>query len=134
MRHATDTDLTMKSPTAIRITAIVFGLAAALMLILNLLTDRDSLWAIWPIWAFSMIAAAAIVSLRMRHVPLGVWLGGGGVLTLGLLIIDITDNSDWWAYWPAGAWLILGALFTALSVDLLAGIPTSAPHQTDEMP
>ncbi len=123
----------MDSRTAIRITAIVFGLASAFMLVLNLLTDRDSLWAIWPIWAFSMIAGAIAGWLRMRH-PVGIWLGGGGFLILGLIVIDITDGNSWWAFWPAGAWIVLSALLTALSVDLLAGIPTSSPRQPDETP
>ncbi len=119
--------------TAIRITAIVFAIASVIMLALNLVTDRSELWAIWPIWGFAMIAGAVVVSFRLRRVPLGVWLGGGSVLVTGLVVIDIFDGNDWWAFWPAGAWLVLGAIFTALSVDLLATIPTHAPRQTDEL-
>ncbi|MDQ3656404.1 MAG: hypothetical protein M3457_15180 [Chloroflexota bacterium] len=118
--------------TAIRITFIVLGLASALMLFLNLATDRGEFWAIWPIWAFTMIAASVIVAVRLRHIPLGVWLGGGGILVLGLIVIDITDGNDWWAFWPAGVWIVLGALFTALSIDLLAGIPTNPQRHPDE--
>ncbi len=119
-------------PTAIRIVSIVFGLLCAVMIGLNLLTDRDEFWAIWPIWAFAMIAGAVIVSLKMRHVPLGTWLGGGFCLVLGLVVIDITDGNDWWAFWPAGAWIIISALFTAPTVDLLAGIPTSPQRHPEE--
>lgn len=122
----------MQSPTTIRIAAIVFGLASGLMVFLNLATDRSEFWAIWPIWGFSMIAASMIVAIRLRHIPLGVWRGGGGVLVLGLLVIDITDGNNWWAFWPAGAWLVLGALFTALTVDLLAGIPTNPQRHPDD--
>ncbi|MBA2470541.1 MAG: hypothetical protein H0V37_14140 [Chloroflexia bacterium] len=116
-------------PTAIRIVSIVFGLLSVVVIGLNLLTDRDEFWAIWPIWAFAMIAGAVIVSLKMRHVPLGIWLGGGFFLVLGLVVIDLTDGNGWWAFWPAGAWIILSALFTALTVDLLAGIPTTNPQR-----
>lgn len=122
----------MQSPTAIRITAIVFGLISALLLFLNLATNRSELWAIWPIWGFAMIAGAVTVVLRLRQFPLGVWLGGGAPLVFGLIVIDLTDNTNWWAFWPAGVWLILSALFTALSFDLLAGIPTSPQRHPDE--
>jgi len=122
----------MHSSTTIRIIAIVLGLVSALLLFLNLVTDRSEFWAVWPIWAFSIIAAAVIVGLRSRRVLLGFWLGGGGILVLGLVVIDITDGNGWWAFWPAGAWLVIGALFTALTIDLLAGIPTSAPRQPDD--
>jgi len=118
--------------TAIRIIFIVLGLASALMLFLNLATDRSEFWAIWPIWAFTMIAASVIVVVRLRHIPLGIWLGGGGILVFGLIVIDITDGNAWWAFWPAGVWIILGALFTALSVDLLAGIPTNPQRHLDD--
>ncbi|MBA3275291.1 MAG: hypothetical protein H0T72_05815 [Chloroflexia bacterium] len=118
--------------TAIRIVSIVFGLMSLVVIGLNLLTDRAEFWAIWPIWAFAMIAGAVIVSLKMRHVPLGIWLGGGFCLVIGLVVIDLTDGNGWWAFWPAGAWIILSALFTALAVDLLAGIPTQSPRQPDE--
>ncbi len=118
-------------PTAIRITFIILGLASALMILLNLATDRSEFWAIRPIWAFTMIGGAIIVALRMRH-PVGLWLGGGAPLVLGLIVIDIFDGNAWWAFWPAGVWLILGALFTALSIDLLATIPTSSPRQPED--
>jgi hypothetical protein len=124
----------MHAPTAIRITAIVLGLASIILILLNLATDRSQFWAVWPIWALAMIAGAVIMSIRLRHIPLGLWLGGGGVIVLGLVGIDIADGNGWWAFWPAGAWLVLGALFTALTVDLLAGIPTSAPRQPDDAP
>jgi len=124
----------MQSPTTVRIAAMVLGVASALMLFINLATDRSEFWAIWPIWAFTIIAASVIVATRLRHMLLGVWLGGGGILILGLIVIDITDGNSWWAFWPAGAWIVLSALFTALSVDLLAGIPTSSPRQPDETP
>lgn len=118
--------------TAIRITFIVLALASAVMIVLNLATNREDFWAIWPIWGFAMIAGAVTVVLRLRQFPLGVWLGGGFFLVLGLLVIDITDGNDWWAFWPAGVWIILGALFTALSVDLLATIPTSPQRHPDD--
>jgi len=117
--------------TAIRITFIVLGLASALMILLNLATNREEFWAIWPIWGFSMIAGAIAGGLRMRH-PVGIWLGGGAPLVLGLIVIDITDGNAWWAFWPAGVWIVLSALFTALSIDLLATIPTSSPRQPDD--
>lgn len=118
--------------TAIRIISIVLTLASAVLILLNLVTNRTEFWAIWPIWAFTMIAAAAIMSLKLQNVPLGIWLGGGAMLIVGLVAIDIADSDQWWAFWPAGVWLILGAVFTALTFDLLAGIPTSDARPPDE--
>lgn len=118
--------------TASRVTCIVLGLASMVMLALNLATDRDDFWAIWPIWAFVMIAGAVVGALKAHHVLVGIWLGGGAPLMLGLMAIDITDGAGWWAFWPAGAWIILSALFTALTVDLLATIPTHSQRQPDD--
>jgi len=85
--------------TAIRIVSIVFGLASTVIIVLNLLTDRSSFWAIWPIWAVSMLAGVAIGAIRFHpNWLLGPWLGGGFLLIAGLVAIDISDGRNWWAF------------------------------------
>lgn len=122
----------MHASTTIRLTAILLAIACTVLIALNLATSRNDFWAIWPIWAATIAAATVIVAVRLRSVVLGLWLGGGGVVVVGLVAIDVTDGPDWWAFWPAAAWLVLGALFTALSIDLLAGIPTTTPRQPND--
>ncbi len=121
--------------TAIRIVSIVFGLASTVIIVLNLLTDRSCFWAIWPIWAFSMLAGDAIGAIRFHpNWLLGIWLGGGFLVIAGIVAIDISDGRNWWAFCPAGAWVLLSALFIGLTVDLLALIPTHPPRENLDRP
>jgi len=120
--------------TAIRIVFILPGLASTILIVLNLLTDRSTFWAIWPIWAFAMLTGAVIGAVRVRpNALLGIWLGGGFFLIVGLVAIDIADRENWWSFWPAGVWILLSALFVAFSVDLLDSIPTN-PTRRDDTP
>jgi hypothetical protein len=100
---------------------------------INLLTDRSTFWAIWPIWVLLVfLGAHAGLRILRGHPVLGVWIGGGAMLCTGLLGIDLANSGNAWWYWPAGAWLLLSVLFTGLSVDLLSTIPTQQSRQDDE--
>jgi hypothetical protein len=118
--------------TLVRGSLFVFGAMSLILVTINLLADRGSFWAIWPIWAFSMLAGAVIGSHLLRgHFLLGLWLGGGLFLSSGLTVLDITNGGNWWFFWPVGAWIVLSMLFIGLSVDVLGSVPTSRPA-TDE--
>ena len=97
-------------------------------ILINLLTDRSSFWAIWPIWAFGMITAALVGMMQLApHRLLGFWLGGGGVLQIGLFLIDLNDINKWWFFWPLGVWVIGAMAIAGLTVNLLDSVPTSRP-------
>lgn len=111
-----------------QVALIGFLVASAAFLLLNLLVDRSSFWAIWVIWALGMIAAALIGMARLApHRLLGFWLGGGAVLQLGLIAIDLRDSNDWWFFWPLGVWVIGAMAIAGLTVNLLESVPTSRP-------
>jgi hypothetical protein len=121
--------------TPSRILLFVGGAFALTMLLLNLLTDRSSLWAIWPIWGLAIPGAAIVGALQMPgHRLLGIWLGGGGMIVLGLLGIDIRDGGNWWFFWPAGVWLLISLVVIGLTVDILGLVPTSRPATEDDTP
>lgn len=115
------------------IIGVIFLVGSAAMLLLNLLTDRSTLWAIWPIWGGAMITAGVIGLVRMRpHWLLGLWLGFGGVLNLGLFAIDVQDDMRWWFFWPLGVWVIGTMAIAGLTVNLLDSVPTSRPAIEEE--
>ena len=118
----------------VRILLGIMGFAALFLVVLNLLVDPTPFWAIWPIWAFSMVAGAMIGVSSWRNArPLGLWIGFGLPLVLGLFAIDLSTGGNWWFFWPAGVWLILTLIFIGLSVDILGAIPTSRPATDEEI-
>jgi hypothetical protein len=129
----------MRRPTSIvfSIHVAITLVAAIAVVVLNLLTDRDQFWAIWPIWGLLMLLGAHTgLAALPRHRLLGLWLGFGLVLILGLVVIDLGQPGTAWWFWPAGAWIALSALFIALDVDLLAHIPEqdTPPGERDDGP
>ena len=116
-----------------RILLRILGLLAVILLALNLLTSRESFWAIWPIWVMSALAAALYLATRFREHPfLGAWVGGGAMLCVGLIGIDLANSGTPWWFWPVGVWLVVTALLVGLSVDLLALVPTQRPAEIDD--
>jgi hypothetical protein len=110
------------------IVAIMFLVASAAIVGLNLVVDRSSFWAIWVIWALGMTAAAVIGIARFSpHRLLGFWLGFGSVLLAGLFLIDLWDESRWWFFWPLGAWVVGLMAIAGLTINLLDSVPTSRP-------
>jgi hypothetical protein len=117
----------------VRRTLFIFGVMSLVLVVINLLTDRGTFWAIWPIWAFSMIAGAAVGAGLLRgHFFLGLWLGGGLFLIPGLIGINISEGGSWWFLWPLGAWILISLLLIGLGVDILSTIPTSRPATEDD--
>jgi hypothetical protein len=110
------------------IVLIVFLVASAAFIVLNLLVDRSSFWAGWVIWAMSMLAGGVIGMVRLApHRLLGLWLGGGLLMQPGLFLIDVGDVNAWWFFWPLGAWVIGAMAIAGLTVNLLDSVPTSSP-------
>ncbi len=109
------------------------ALASAGFIFINLLTQGSDFWAIWPIWGLLILLGAHTGAASLRgHRLLGAWLGGGGVIILGLIAIDLSQPGTGWWYWPAGVWVVLSALLIGLSVDLLSSIPTQGDPRLDE--
>lgn len=105
-----------------------FLVASAAFVLLNLIVDRSSFWAVWVIWAMGMVAAAVIGMARLApHRLLGFWLGGGAMLQVGLFLIDLRDSNGWWFFWPLGVWVIGAMAIAGLTVNLLDSVPTSRP-------
>lgn len=114
---------------------VIFLVGSAAMLLLNLLTDRSTLWAIWPIWAGGMITAGVTGLTRLQpHRLLGLWLGFGSVVILGLFAIDVQNGGNWWFFWPLGVWVIGTMAIAGLTVNLLDSVPTSRPVIDEETP
>jgi hypothetical protein len=110
------------------IVASVFLVASAAFVMLNLVVDRSSFWAVWVIWAMSMLAGGVIGMARLApHRLLGLWLGAGLMMQLGLFLIDVNDINPWWFFWPLGAWVVGAMAIAGLTVDLLDSVPTSSP-------
>jgi hypothetical protein len=110
------------------IVSIVFLVASAAFIMLNLVVDRSSFWAVWVIWAMSMLGGGVIGMFRLTpHRLLGLWLGAGIPLQLGLFLIDIGDINPWWFFWPLGAWVVGAMAIAGLTVNLLDSVPTSSP-------
>jgi hypothetical protein len=110
------------------IVSIVFLVASAAFIVLNLVTDRSSFWAVWVIWAMGMVAGGVIGMFRLApHRLLGLWLGAGIIMQLGLFLIDVGDSNPWWFFWPLGAWVVGAMAIAGLTVNLLESVPTSSP-------
>lgn len=121
-----------KSPTDIILAA--YAILSAFFLGINLLTDRSTLWAVWPIWVFGAITAFVIGILRYPgHRVVASWLGAGGILIAGLIVINLVQGGTIWFYWPLAVWLIIAAVLIGLTVDLLSSVPTSRPATQDEL-
>lgn len=111
-----------------RIALVGFLVASAAFLLLNLIVDSSQLWALWVIWAMGMVTAAVIgIASLAPHRLLGFWLGGGGVLQLGLFVIDLNDTNSWWFFWPLAVWVVGAMAIAGLTVNLLDSVPTSQP-------
>jgi NADH:ubiquinone oxidoreductase subunit 6 (subunit J) len=113
----------------------LFAFLSSVLIALNVITDRSNFWAIWPIWALGMVTAGLVLASTLRpHRLLGVWAGTGGVIIVGLFVLDLTNGGNWWFFWPMAAWIVIGLVITGLTVDLLSSIPTSEPADDNALP
>ena len=121
-----------KTPTDFVLAA--YAILSALLLVINVLTDRSTIWAIWPIWALGGITAAIVGMMRFpQNRLLAIWIGAGSILIAGLAVINLSQGGSIWFFWPAGVWLVIGILLIGMTVDLLASIPTSRLATEDEL-
>lgn len=112
----------------------VYVVLSAFIFGINLLTDSSTIWAIWPIWAFGAFTAFVIGVVRYPgNRVLATWLGAGGILIAGLIVINLTQGGLIWFYWPLTVWLIIAIVLIGLTVDLLSSIPTSRPATQEEL-
>jgi NADH:ubiquinone oxidoreductase subunit 6 (subunit J) len=113
----------------------LFAFLSSVLIVLNVITDRSNFWAIWPIWVLGMVTAGLVLASTLRpHRLLGVWAGTGGVIIVGLFVLDLTNGGNWWFFWPMAAWIVIGLVITGLTVDLLSSIPTSEPVDDNALP
>ena len=89
------------------------------LVILDMATPGGPWW-FWPIagWLTVLVMQIGIV-LIPRHPFLGMWLGGGLVVSLGLVAIDYTTRGGPWWFWPVSAWLMVSVIAIPFFIDLL---------------
>ncbi|HEU0164714.1 MAG TPA: 2TM domain-containing protein [Thermomicrobiales bacterium] len=136
---APPTSLSMESPPersrgrsrhaigrGLRIHLFVFAVVAVDLLVLNLITNRDTIWAVWPIGVWAVLVAAHLGANLVKPAFFGVHLLGGGAICLGLGIINIFHGRDdasaagFWVIWPILAWLVSLVIHLPFAFDLLA--------------
>lgn len=78
-------------------------------------------WAVWPIWAATVLLGIHAGARWTSHAPwTGMWVLGGGAVVAGLAGIDLmTDGPAWFPY-PLAVWLVLAVVFSALNIDLVS--------------
>lgn len=126
----------------------LFLIAAAGLIILNMMSGADNAWAAWPlgIWYVLLTFHAGYVMAPRRI--LGSLLFGWVAVSIGFVVIDFVTGGDAWWYWPvmwsgvlvatitgamwtrsrplAGAHLLggLALAFALIVTDLITGSPT----------
>ena len=103
----------------------ILGVVAIDLLALNLITNRDTIWAVWPIGVWAIVFAAHAGATLVKPPVFGAHLVGGGAICLGLAIINVFHGRDdassggWWFIWPTIAWLVTLALHAPFAFDHL---------------
>jgi len=108
--------------------SFAFAVVAVDLLILNLLTNRDTIWAVWPIGVWGIIVTAHAGYSFVKPGLFGIHLFGGGATCVGLFIINIFHGRDdanfggWWFIWPVLAWLVSLVIHLPFAFDLIPGV------------
>src|SRR5690606_16487182 len=78
----------------------LFLIAAAGLIILNMMSGADNAWAAWPlgIWYVLLTFHAGYVMAPRRI--LGSLLFGWVAVSIGFVVIDLVTGGDAWWYWP----------------------------------
>ncbi|MGC4190277.1 MAG: 2TM domain-containing protein [Thermomicrobiales bacterium] len=97
----------------------VFAVVAIDLLALNLIANRDTLWAVWPIGIWSIVLAAHAGATLVRPSGFGAHLVGGGATCLGLAIVNVFHGNGPWVIWPTLAWLLTLAIHAPFAFDHL---------------
>ncbi|MGC4105100.1 MAG: 2TM domain-containing protein [Thermomicrobiales bacterium] len=90
----------------------VFAVVAIDLLALNLITNRDTLWSLWPIGIWAIVLATHAGATLVKPSAFGAHLAGGGAICLGLAIVNIFHGDGPWVIWPTLAWLLTLAIHT----------------------
>jgi hypothetical protein len=100
---------------------VVFGIGAATLGVLNLLSMDTGWWIVWPlsIWLV-LLAAHAGMLLISRYPNLGLWIGGGAAASAWIYVLDRSTGGGPWWFWPVGVWAVLTPIIASLNIDLLA--------------
>lgn len=99
--------------------SFVFAVVAIDLLALNLLTNRQTIWAVWPIGIWAIVLAAHAGATLVKPSGLGVHLVGGGAICLGLAIVNVAHGGGPWVIWPVLAWLLTLAIHAPFAFDHL---------------
>lgn len=84
----------------------VFAVVAIDLLALNLITNRGTIWAVWPIGIWAIVLAAHAGATLVKPSAFGAHLVGGGAICLGLGIVNLLHGGGPWVIWPTLAWLV----------------------------
>jgi hypothetical protein len=100
---------------------VVFGIGAATLGVLNVLSMDTGWWIVWPlsIWLVLLAAHAGMI-LFSRYPNLGLWVGGGAAASVWIYVLDRSTGGGPWWFWPVGAWAVLIPVIASLNIDLLA--------------
>lgn len=88
----------------------VFAVVAIDLLALNLITNRGTLWALWPIGIWAIVLAAHAGATLVKPSAFGAHLAGGGAICIGLAIVNVFHGDGLWVIWPILAWLLTLAI------------------------
>ncbi|MGN6484864.1 MAG: 2TM domain-containing protein [Thermomicrobiales bacterium] len=98
----------------------VFAVVAIDLLVLNLITNRTTIWAVWPIGVWAIVLAAHAGATLVKPSAFGAHLAGGGAICLGLAVVNLFHGSWPWVIWPILAWLLTLAIHAPFAFDHLA--------------
>lgn len=95
----------------------ILGVVAIDLLALNVLTNRETIWAVWPIGIWAIVFAAHAGATLVKPPVFGAHLAGGGAICLGLAIINLFHGGGVWFIWPTIAWLVTLGLHAPFAFD-----------------
>lgn len=106
----------------------LFAVVAVDLLLLNMLTNQDTIWAVWPIGVWAILLAAQTGFSTVKPGFFGMHLVGGAAICIGLAIINIFHGRDdasgggWWVVWPILAWFFSVVIHLPFAFDLVGAI------------
>lgn len=97
----------------------ILGVVAIDLIALNVITNRQTIWAVWPIGIWAVVLAAHAGATLVKPPVFGAHLAGGGAICLGLAIINVFHGHTVWFIWPTLAWLVSLGLHAPFAFDHL---------------
>ncbi|MGI8486569.1 MAG: 2TM domain-containing protein [Thermomicrobiales bacterium] len=114
----------------------IFAVAAVNLLVINLLTNRDTIWAVWPIGVWAIVLAAHVGFSVVNRGFFGIHLFGGAAICVGLAVINVfhgrydASMGGWWVIWPILAWLLSLIIHLPFAFDLISAARSDARRST----